>query len=519
VSASPRPIVVRGGLVRSLDASLPTAEAVVVDGARIAAVLPRADDAPAGAQVVDVDGGCVLPAFTDAHVHLPTWALARRGPDLRHAGRLDEALDSVGRWLAADQVKGIARARGWQDELWPAGDSPTRWALDAVAPDRPVMLKSYDSHSMWLNSAALALADGDLETPGGIVERRPDGEPTGILREDATARFEARFPPTPDEALSALRAAIPELSRAGVVAIHDKDGHRGSLGLFRVLARGGELPLRVWQSLPAASFEELLDADAPHRVDEPDLDAGATVRVGYVKVFMDGTLGSRTALLLDGSGVEVTSTVQLMKHIRRAAAHRLPVAVHAIGDQAVRNALDAFERTRDTWLPLGLRHRIEHAQCVHPDDLARFAELGVVASVQFTHATSDRDLAGAIWGSRAAYSYPYRSLLDAGALLVGGSDAPCEKIDPLAGIRAAVLRTSGGRDPWRPEQRIAAPDALSAFTQNPAWLEGAEAFRGRLAPGLAADLVVLDRDPVDHLGDAQVRSTMLAGRWIHKDAH
>jgi predicted amidohydrolase YtcJ len=228
---------------------------------------------------------------------------------------------------------------------------------------------------------------------------------------------------------------------------------------------------------------------------------------------MDGTLGSRTARLLDGSGVEITSGAALAEIIRRASAAGFAVAVHAIGDRANRDALDAFEATRDAWHGHGLRPRIEHAQCVHPDDVPRFARLGVAASVQYTHATSDRDLADRLWPDRVDHAYPYRSLLEAGALLAGGSDAPVEALDPLAGLRAAVRRTSDDRPPWRPEQAIELDAALASFTTAPAWLAGEEDVRGRLAPGLLADLVVLDRDPYEDLDGARVVGTMLAGAW------
>ena len=232
---------------------------------------------------------------------------------------------------------------------------------------------------------------------------------------------------------------------------------------------------------------------------------------------MDGTLGSRTARMLDGTGVEITSRAALEEIVRRASAAGFAVAVHAIGDRANREALDAFEATREHWQPRGLRPRIEHAQCVHPDDVPRFARLGVAASVQYTHATSDRDVADRLWGDRAAHaSYSYASLLAAGARLAGGSDAPVEALDPLAGLRAAVLRTDGDRPPWRPEQAIGLGAALASFTTGPAWLAGEEHVRGRIAPGLLADLVVLDRDPVAGLEDARVAGTMLAGKV---DAH
>jgi predicted amidohydrolase YtcJ len=230
-------------------------------------------------------------------------------------------------------------------------------------------------------------------------------------------------------------------------------------------------------------------------------------------VFMDGTLGSQTALMLDGGGVEITSSEELADIIRRGARAGWPVAVHAIGDRANRNALDAFEETRADWEPLGLRHRIEHAQCLAPEDVPRFAAIGVAASVQFSHAPSDRELAERFWPERLDGAYAYRSLWDSGALVANGSDAPIEELDPWGGICAGVLRD------WRPEQALTVLQALEATTIAPARLTGDERRRGKLLPGYLADLVVLDRDPLaipaEELPDVQVVATMVGGRWTH----
>ena len=505
-------LVLHNGPIRTMDPHDPRPAALLVDGGRVAALLDDPRDAPAGAKRLDLEGRCVLPGFTDAHVHFPTWALARRELDLVGARSLAEALNRV---AGAQPSGGWLRGRGWRDELWPDGDAPGRAALDAVTGAVPTALRAHDSHSLWLNSAALALAGGDLETPGGVVERDAAGAPTGILREEAAWRFEARFAPGRDETLDAMRKALPAVAAAGVVAVHDKDGGRGAPELFAALRAADGLPLRVWQSIPATALTARGAAEPDARDAAPGAAAPDAPPSGdYVKAFMDGTLGSRTARLLDGSGIEITSSDELAGIVRAAASRGLPVAVHAIGDRANREALDAFAATAPVWRPLGLRHRIEHAQCVHPDDVPRFARLGVAASVQYTHATSDRDVADRLWGERAAHAYPYRALLDAGARLAGGSDAPIEELDPLAGLRAAVLRTTGERPPWRAEQAIGLDAAVASFTRVPAWLEGAEARRGRLAPGLAADLVVLDRDPHDDLAGARVAGTMLAGAWL-----
>jgi len=195
------------------------------------------------------------------------------------------------------------------------------------------------------------------------------------------------------------------------------------------------------------------------------------------------------------------------------------VSVHAIGDRANREALDAFEATRAEWAPLGLRPRVEHAQCVAPEDLPRFAALGVACSVQFSHATSDRDLADRFWAGKTEGAYAFRSLWESGALVANGSDAPVEELDPLAGICAGVLRTIDERPAWHPEQAVTVEQALIASTVNPAWLAGDERRRGKLLPGYLADLVVLDRDPLacepEELRDVRVEATMVGGRWVH----
>jgi len=371
-----------------------------------------------------------------------------------------------------------------------------------------------DYHSLWLNSAALARADGDFEVTGGVVVRDDEGQPTGVLREECAWHFrDVHVRPTEDEMVEAARDGVRIATSRGVTAVHDKDGWLGALGVWQRLRAEGSLHLRVWQSLPAERVDEVAALHIQSGFGD-DL-----VRVGYLKAFMDGTLGSQTARMLDGSGVKITSREQLAEIIRRGAEAGLPVAVHAIGDLANREALDAFQETQSSWQPLGLRPRIEHAQCVAAEDLPRFAQLGVAASVQFSHAPSDRDLADRFWAGKMDGAYAYRALWDTGALLANGSDAPIEELDPWAGICAGVLRTIDERPAWHPEQRVTLDEALQAATVNPAWLARDERRRGKLIPGFLADLVVLDRDPFrlepDELRDVNVVATMLGGRWTH----
>jgi predicted amidohydrolase YtcJ len=311
-----------------------------------------------------------------------------------------------------------------------------------------------------------------------------------------------------------MRAGLRLAAARGVTAIHDKDGWLGALELFQRLRDEDALTLRVWQSVPWERIPELSALGLRSGFGD------GLLRLGYVKAFMDGTLGSATARLLDGSGVEILSRAAFADIVRRAAEAGFPVAVHAIGDQANRDALDAFEATRDAWAPRGLRQRIEHAQLLAGEDLGRFAALGVTASVQFSHAPSDRDLADEAWAGMTVRAYAFRALLDSGATVVNGSDAPVEELDPLLGLRAGVLRTLDERPAWHPEQAVPAEAALAAMTVAPAWLAREEHRRGRLVPGMLADLVVLDRDPVtcppEELAEARVLATMLGGAWTHR---
>jgi predicted amidohydrolase YtcJ len=498
-------LVLEGGTIRTLERRTPLAERLVVANGRIATEPAR------GARRIDLRGRCVVPGLNDAHVHFPTWSMAQRQVRLEGAGSLSEALARVAEALPRVPSGGWLRGLGWRDAAWT--EPPTRAALDEFAPTMPVALTSRDYHSLWLNSAALARAGGDLEVEGGVVERDEQGEPTGLLRENAAWAFRDRHAaPTLDELVDAARAGLRVAAARGVTAIHDKDGWMRALEVFQRLRQSRELTLRVWQSLPAERLPHLRGLGLRSGFGDELL------RVGYLKVFMDGTLGSATAKLLDGSGMEITSSERLAEIVREASEAGWPVAVHAIGDAANRAALDAFEATEDAWRPLGLRQRIEHAQLLDEAELARFAELGVAASVQFSHAPSDRDLADRVWeGHRGAYAY--RSLLDAGARLANGSDAPVEELDPLQGLIAGVLRTLDERPPWRPEQAVTVEEALRATCLEPAWLARDEHRRGTLAPGKVADLTILDRDPVscrpEQLPQVQVLATMVEGTWTH----
>ncbi len=501
-------MILDNGVIRTMDPSLPTCGALAVAGAHVAGGVGTHEWALPTPDRVDLGGRCVVPAFTDAHVHFPTWALARRDVRLDGASSLAEALDRVARhprrgtWV---------RGTGWREDGW--AELPSRQALDVCTGDTPAALWAKDCHSLWLNSAALALAGGKLDEPGGVVERDAAGNPTGVLREESAWRFRERWVTMSEQELvDATREGIRVANSRGVGAVHDKDGRLGAPSVFARIHETDGLTLRVWQSLPADRLAELKALGLRSGFGDDFL------RLGYLKTFMDGTLGSRTALMLDGTGVRITSTGELEALILDAAEAGWPMSVHAIGDRANRDALDAFESTRPTWQPLGLRQRIEHAQCLDQADLSRFAGLGVACSVQFSHAPSDRDLAERHWAGRLDGAYAFGSLCRSGALVVNGSDAPVEELDPLAGVRAGVLRTTDERASWRPDECVTVEQALQATTSNPAWLARDERRRGRLLPGFLADLTVLSRDPVrcpsDELDSVEVVATMVGGRWV-----
>ncbi len=507
-------VILENGVIRTLDPALPTARALTIAGDRIAGGVGVHETALPSPDRVDLGGRCVLPGFNDAHVHFPTWSLAQRQVRLAGTATLEETLERVADALPEVEPGRWLRGMGWRSGDWEPPKEPTKEALDRITGDVPTALMARDYHSLWLNSAALARANGDLDVAGGVVERDEQGEPTGVLREECAWHFRDTYArPTDDEMVEASREGIRLAVSRGVTAVHDKDGWLGALRVFQRLRDEGSLLLRVWQSLPHGLVGEAAAIGVRSGFGD-DL-----LRVGYLKAFMDGTLGSQTARMLDGSGVQITSREELEEIVRRGAEAGLPVAVHAIGDLANREALDAFEATRGVWQPLGLRPRIEHAQVLSAEDVPRFAALGVAASVQFSHAPSDRDLADRFWSGKTDRAYAYRSLIDSGALVANGSDAPIEELDPWAGICAGVLRTIDDRPAWHPEQRVSLEEAVLATTVHPAWLARDERRRGRLVPGYLADLVVLDRDPFglepEQLPDVRIVATMVGGRWVH----
>ncbi|HUG06558.1 MAG TPA: amidohydrolase [Candidatus Limnocylindria bacterium] len=512
-------VLFEGGRIHVGDGT--SAEALLAREGRVAAVGRREDvrRAAGGAEAVDLRGGLMVPGWFDAHVHFVWWAQQMARLDVADTTTLEEALRRI-----------AAYAAGLPDGAWLLGgrfdkNSWGRWPsavdLDRVTAGHPAVLRSRDGHSRWLNSAAIARAGitRDTGTPeGGAIFRDDRGEATGVLQENANALADSVIPaPTDEEMLVDARRGQTEAWRRGVTGLEDLDQFvgRAPLGVLERMRDAGELALRVHMGIPHARLADALERRM--RTGEGD----QWLRTGHLKIFTDGALGSQTAALeepYEGSrdrGILTIEPDQLTRDVSIAAAAGIAVAIHAIGDRAVHVALDAIEPTRAS--APQLRQKIEHVQLVRADDLARFGALGIIASMQPIHATSDRDLADRYWGpSRVARAYPWRTLRRTGAVLAFGSDAPVEPIDPLLGIHAAVTRRRPQDDEaWRPEQRLTTAEALAAYAAGSAYAMSSENVTGTLRVGMRCDATVVDRDlercSEDELLEARVRATITDG--------
>jgi predicted amidohydrolase YtcJ len=467
----------------------------------------------------------------DAHLHLEKYALGLQKLDVETPTKA-ECLRRVAQ-RAAQTANSSPEAwvlgHGWQQNDWdPAGVFPCAADLDALLPDRPVYLTAKSLHAAWVNSAALRLAgigSASPDPPDGRILRDESGRPNGILLEAAMGLVEKLFQPSMSELMDAIAAAQPILWRLGLTGVHDFDG-RSSFAALQALDERDELKLRTVKSVPL----DLL----PH-ASGLGLRSGFgndRLRIGSVKVFMDGALGPRTAAMFDpylnepeNRGILNMDGEELFEFGRQAADAGLSMAVHAIGDRAVHEVLDGFEQLRayevERHLP-ALRHRIEHVQIIHPDDASRLGRMNIIASMQPVHATSDRIAAEHYWGTRARLAYAWQTQAAHGARLAFGSDAPVESPNPFQGLHAAVTRRRADGAPgpagWYPEQRLSMQAALEGFTTGAAYAAGMEDRLGRLSPGYYADLIVVEEDPFtcppDTLLTLRPSATMLAGTWV-----
>jgi predicted amidohydrolase YtcJ len=455
-----------------------------------------------GAEVVRLLGAA-WPGLIDSHIHLEGLADRNLTLDLTGARSLEAALERIRAWTARLPKDGWVVGAGWYNDAWPDPSFPSRHELDRAAGKRPVYLRRKDGHSAWVSTAALKTTGIDEATedpPGGVIDRDETGAPSGILRETAMQAVSLKLPPATDADLDrAMDRALAALARFGLTSVHSMDSARGFGSLQRLHARG-RLPLRVTYNLPLADL---------HHAERIGVRSGwgdAWLRFWGVKAFLDGSLGSRTAEMLDGSGTARLTQSDLVDMVTRCAHAELNVCLHAIGDGAVRRALDALETHRKAWR--FWRPRIEHAQCVDPKDMKRFAKIGVIASMQPIHAVADRELADQYWPDVTGHAYAWGALERAGARLAFGSDAPVETADPLLGIEAATAWRRRAR--WHPDLAVPRASALKAYTSSAAFAVGMENDLGALRPGMLCDLTVID--------NGRVAATVVGGRvsWRRK---
>ena len=527
-NAAAADLVLRNGAIATMDTAAPRARAIAVRAGRIVAL---GDDADVRAfigphtRVVDLAGRSVVPALTDAHAHLYGLGLALARVDLRGctspdacAARARDAADAADEWILG---------RGWDQNLFEGKAFPVHATLDAVAKERPVWLRRVDGHAGWANAVAMRRAGITRDTPdpsGGRVVRDASGEATGVFVDNAMDLVEHVMPsPSPAARQRAILRGQAHVLARGLTEVHEMGIDDATADAYRELEHAGKLCVRVYAFASgddAASIERAL-ARAPEP-SRPD----ARFAMRGVKLYADGALGSRGAALLEpysddpgNVGLVITPPDLLERTAKRALERGFQIAVHAIGDRANHMVLDAYARAgcasaRDH------RFRIEHAQIVALTDIARFRELGVIASMQPMHATSDMPWAEARVGrSRLPGAYAWRRFLDAGVTLIGGSDFPVEEVEPLGGnVFAAVTRTDARGEPrggWLPDQRLSLEEALRAFTVSASFGAFEEAWRGRAAVGQVADLTVLDRDVLGsdffELRRARVDLTIVGG--------
>jgi predicted amidohydrolase YtcJ len=533
--------------IRTQNPSQPTASAIVIDREWILAV-GNTEDLSAqfpNAEKEDMRGRVILPGLTDAHLHLQHYSLGLQKIDCETDTR-DECLrrveECVKKAIPGEWILG----HGWNQNTWasnplPVGEGPgvreNTWPhasdLDRIAPNNPVYLTAKSLHAAWANTRAMQVANITDQTPdprNGQVQRDIKGNATGILLETAMELVSSAIPSSSIEDIAnAMEKAQTILWKMGLTGVHDFDRRESFMALQQLQARG-RLKLRVLKNLPV----ELLD-----QAFELGLRGGFgndMLRVGNIKVFMDGALGPHTAAMFqpyigeeDNRGILNMDGEELFEHGRKAAQVGLGLTVHAIGDRANHEVLDAYEQLRnyetENHLPHS-RHRIEHVQVIHPDDAPRLAQLSVIASMQPIHATSDMLMADRFWGERSRLAYAMKTQLDFGARLALGSDAPVELPNPFWGLHAAVTRRradgSPSADGWYPEQRLTLAQAWEGYTLGPAYAAGMDDRLGRLAPNHLADLIVLDQDPFtcgpDDLLAMQSSATMVAGEWVYTSA-
>lgn len=530
-------LVVTNGRVWTVDPARPEAEALAVIGERIVAVGSKAEiDAWRGPKtaVIDAGGRRVLPGFDDSHLHFFDGSAKLAQVKLKDARSPEE----LARRIAA-QAKALPKGEWvlggtWDDQAFERPRLPARQDVDALTPETPVFVDRYDGHMALANGVALRLAGITRETeppPGGEIVRDAAGEPTGVLKDAAMGLVYRVIPsPSAETRLGAIRAGLRHAASLGITSVQDMGPAPGDVAAYAELLERGELTLRVSAAPLETRWEDQAMLGLRHAFGSPWL------RLGAVKGFADGSLGSTTAFFFEpytddpskrGLLSDEMQPIEAMRErLVKADAAGLQLCVHAIGDRAISIVLDLFEEVLKANGPRDRRWRIEHAQHLAPSDFARFARLGVIASVQPYHAIDDgRWAEGRIGPERAKTTYAFRSFLDARVRLALGTDWPVAPLDPMATLYAAVTRATldgkhtGG---WVPEQKITLAEAIEAYTAGAAYAEFQEKDKGRLVPGQLADLVILHDDvlalPAERIRDVKVDTTIVGGRVVYRRA-
>ena len=513
------------------DAAQPWAQALVIDGETLALVGSDEDARKANAaQVVDAGGRLIVPGFTDAHVHFLSGGFALASVQLRDARTRDEFVARIKAFAATVPAGTWITGGDWDHSLW-GGELPTHEWIDAVTPDHPVWINRLDGHMSLANGVALKLAGvtrATKDVPGGAIVRDRKGEPTGILKDNAMSLVDAVVPAASDEMNDrALLAAMKYVNAQGVTTVHNM-GTFGDLEVFARAAKSKALTTRIYAVTPLSEWERLRDAVAARTYGGADGRGDEWLRIGGLKGFMDGSLGSHTAAFEEpfadapkDRGLLVNPPEKMYEWISGADKAGLQVMVHAIGDRAIAMLLDIYERVEKEDGARDRRLRVEHTQHLRERDIPRFAQLDVIASMQPYHAIDDGRWAEQFIGKRIATTYAFRSLLDAKARLAFGSDWSVAPATPLEGIYAAVTRrTLDDKNPdgWVPAQKITVEEALRAYTLGGAYASFDESRKGAVAAGKLADLVLIDRNlfdiPPEQIREAKVLATVVGGKVV-----
>ena len=492
------------------------------DDGKVVTVVARGDKRPQTDYRLDGQGKVMLPGMIDAHVHVMDMGFAALTLDLSDTTSLEGALAKIKAFAEANPGRPWIIGRGWNQERWGLGRFPTAAELDSVVSDRPVWLERADNHANWANTRAMTAAEITAKTPdsaGGKIIRDASGAPSGVFVDKAVQLVgKVVPPPRPQDRDLAFSKAQDVLLAKGVTAVADMGTTATDWATFRRAGDSGRMVIRIMSYANSLDTLEMIAGAEPTVWLYDD-----RLRMGGIKLFLDGALGSRGASLKapyaddhGTRGLPLLSPAQLRNLMSRAAMGNFQTAVHAIGDAANAEVLAAIEELSETYEG-DRRWRIEHAQIVDPVDIARLGQHGVIASMQPLHQTSDRLMAEARLGpDRLAGAYPWRSVITAGGRLAFGSDAPVEPADPWAGMAAAISRTDAAGEPfggWFPQETVSREQAFAGFTSDAAFAGFAEGRFGRLMPGERADFLLVDRDPLLASPDA-IRETKIMEVWI-----